>query len=742
MVSQMSRDTVADLIAELTLEEKVSLVHGATDEEGTATGFVPGVERLDVPPIRLADGPLGVRTDEPATAFPASIALASTFDPELARAFGEALGREANARDQDGMLAPGLNLIRVPHCGRNFEYYSEDPVLSGETAAAVVSGIQSEDVVATPKHYVANNQETARATVSVEADERVLRELYLPAFRDAVDAGAGSVMSSYNRVGGTYMSEHYHLLTEVLKEEWGFDGYVVSDWFGTESVVGTASNGLDLQMPGISAAELFASMGMGDDETDGEGPGGEGGERPSGEGGDEFNPEEMDAEMDPGDSDFADGMPDPTTGGLYAEDLAEAVEAGEVPESRLDDMVARVLGAFADVGHFEDDDREGAIDTPEHRELARTIATSGTVLLENDGVLPLSDDADVALVGPNVDEAIVGGGGSSETTPFVESSPIEGVEGRAGGEVTVARGVDRVEDISLFDDFGPDADEDDDELDVSIDDAVAAAEAADVAVVFVRDQATEAADRDDLRLPGDQDELVEAVAAANDETVVVLNTSGPVELPWREDVVAVLASWYPGQSHGDAAAAVLYGDEDPGGRLPVTFAPEGEYPANTEERFPGVDGEVHYDEGLLVGYRHFDATDAETTYPFGHGESYAEFAYGEVTAVDDATVDTGSDVEIAVEVENVGDRRGREVVQAYVDSPSAPDDLDRPPREFAGSAAVEVGPGESATVTVTLDERAFGRWTADEGWTTEAGEHVVEVGRSSGDLRSSVTIER
>jgi beta-glucosidase len=455
----------------------------------------------------------------------------------------------------------------------------------------------------------------------------------------------------------------------------------------------------------------------------------------------------MDGDFDPGESDFADGMPDPRTGGLYSEDLAEAVESGEVPESRLDDMVARVLGAFADVGHFEDDDREGAIDTPEHRELAREIATSGTVLLENDGALPLSDDTDVALVGPNVDETVLGGGGSSETTPFVESTPVEGVEGRAGGEVTVARGIERVEDVSLFDQFGPDeGDEDADGPDVSIDDAVAAAADADVAVVFVRDQATEATDRETLRLPGDQDELVEAVAAAADETVVVLNTSGPVELPWREDVAAVLASWYPGQSHGDAAAAVLYGDDDPGGRLPVTFAPEDEYPATTEERFPGVDGDVHYDEGLLVGYRHFDATDAEATYPFGHGESYAEFVYGDVTAVDDAagdvTVGDESEVAVEVEVENVGDRRGREVVQAYVDSPVAPDDLDRPPREFAGSATVEVGPGESATVTVALDERAFGRWTTEEGWTVDAGEHVVEVGRSSGDLRSSVTLDR
>jgi beta-glucosidase len=717
----MSRTDISHLLEELTLAEKVSLVHGATDEEGTATGFIPGVERLDIPPVRLSDGPLGVRTDEPATAFPASIALASSFDPQLAREFGEALGREANARDQDVMLAPGLNLVRVPHCGRNFEYYSEDPVLSGSMAAAVVSGIQSRDVVATPKHYAANNQETSRASVSAEVDERVLRELYLPAFRDAVDAGAGSVMSSYNRVNGTYTSEHTHLLTEVLKEEWGFEGYVVSDWFGTESVVGTANGGLDLQMPGITAEELFASMSM--DEGD------EAGEAAEGTDADE----EM-AEMDPGDFAFADGMPDPTTGGLYAEDLADAVESGEVPESRLDDMVARVLGALDDVGHFDETDREGAVDTPEHRDLAQTIATRGTVLLDNDGTLPLEDDADVALLGPNVDESILGGGGSSETTPFVETSPVEGIEARTAGDVTVERGVERIEDVSLFDAFAPDDGADDEGPSPVIEDAVAAAEDADVAVVFVRDQATEAADRETLRLPGEQDELVEAVAAANENTVVVLNTSGPVELPWREDVAAVLASWYPGQAHGDAAASVLYGDADPGGRLPVTFAPEGEYPANTERRFPGVDGAVHYEEGLLVGYRGFDATDADPTYPFGHGHSYAEFSYGDVTAVDDATVE--------MTVENVGDRAGREVVQAYVESPEAPDDLDRPPQEFAGAATVDLGPGESETVTLALDERALGRWTAEEGWTTDPGAYAVEVGRSSRDLRSSVTIER
>ncbi|WP_135363619.1 beta-glucosidase family protein [Halosimplex halophilum] len=731
----MTPDTVDRLLAELRLAEKVQLTHGATDTEGTATGFIPGVERLDIPPVRFSDGPLGVRTDDPATAFPASTALASTFDPELAREFGRALGREALARDQDVLLGPGLNLVRVPHCGRNFEYYSEDPVVTGRFAAGVVDGIESTGVVATPKHFVANNQETARASVSAEVDERVLREIYLPGFRDAVDAGAGAVMSSYNRVNGTYMSEHEELLTDVLKEEWGFDGVVMSDWFGTESVVGTANGGLDLQMPGISAEELFESMGA---------PGGEGDGADRGDGGDAdrngAGPDGEGAPADPTEGfDYADGMPDPTTGGLYREELADAVEAGEVPESRLDDMVRRLLTQLHSHGLLDGSrdgaDPGGAVDTPEHRELAERVAVRGTVLLDNDGVLPLADDADVAVVGPNVDEAILGGGGSSEVTPVTETSPVEGIEARAEGSVSVARGHPRVEDISLFDAFEPDdGDEGEAGPDPSVDDAVAAAAEADVALVFVRDQATEAADRETLALPGEQDELIEAVAAENPRTVVVANTSGPFEAPWREDVAAVVAGWYPGQAHGSAAAAVLYGDSDPGGRLPVTFAPAEAYPAADERRYPGVDGEAHYDEGLLVGYRHFDATDAEPTYPFGHGHSYATFEYRDAEAVDDATVE--------LTVENTGDRRGREVVQTYVDSPAAPDDLDRPPRELGGFAPLALDAGESRRVTLDLDERAFGRYDAGEGWTVDPGEYLISLGRSSRDLRLDVTVER
>jgi len=701
-------DRIADLVESLTRAEKLALVHGAPDPDGTATGYLPGVDRVGVPELKLADGPLGVRTPgQAATAFPASIALAATFDDELARRQGAAIGREANARGQDVLLGPGLNLIRVPHCGRNFEYFSEDPVLTGAFAGAVVEGLQSEDVVATPKHFVANNQETKRTRVSADVSERALRECYLPGFRAAVDAGAGAMMTAYNRVNGTHVSDHHRLLTEILKDEWEFEGFVMSDWFGTETTVGAANAGLDLEMPGITSEEMMESFDMPDLEL---------------------------SDIDFGN---ADALPTPETAGtrMFAEPLDEAIDAGDVPEARLDDMVARILGQMERFGVLDDERNEGEIDTPEHRKIAEAVATRGTVLLENDGVLPLDDDADVAVVGPAANVAMLGGGGSSEMTAFDETPTVDGIRERSRGTVTYAQGVPEIEIPSFFDDiFGDDEEDGDGEPgDVAIDDAVEAARTADVAVVVVQDATTEAEDRDDLRLPGDQDDLVEAVAAANDRTVVVVQSSGPVELPWRDDVAAVVESWYPGQADGDAVASVLYGDADAGGRLPVTFAPESAYPATEPHQYPGVDDEVRYDEGVFVGYRHFDDTDAEPTYPFGHGLSYAEFDYRDVEMVDDETV--------RVTVENTSARDGREVVQAYVRPPRVAD-VDRPLREFAGHTAVEIPAGESVTVDVTLDDLAFRRYDESDGWTVDPGAYGVEVGRSSRDVRAETGISR
>ncbi|MFC6757531.1 MULTISPECIES: beta-glucosidase [Haloarcula] len=688
---------IDSLVAELTRTEKLALVCGAEDPEGTATGYLPGVPRLDVPPLRLVDGPLGIRAEgERSTAFPATLAAAATFDPDLAREQGAAMAREARAHDQDALLAPGVNVLRVPHCGRNFEYLSEDPVLASDLGRALVAGIESEDVLATVKHFVANNQETGRTTVSADVDERTLRELYLPPFRAAVEAGVSSVMTAYNRVNGTHMSDHERLVGDVLKDEWGFAGYVVSDWYGLESTVGAANAGLDVEMPGV----------------------------PSG-------PDDPDEEFE-----WPDGIPDGSRAGLFGDPLAAAIDDGSVPADRLDDKVRRVLGQMARIGLLDGRDRPGELDSERHRDLARDIAARGTVLLENDGVLPLADDADVALVGPHVHDAKLGGGGSSETTPFHSVSPVDGLTDRAGGTVTSARGIPEIENVSLFDllpfvDSGHETDDDGPKEDPSLDAAVAAAEDADVAIVCVRDATTEARDRDSLALPGRQDELIKAVATANDRTVVVLRTGGPVETPWRDDVAAVIEQWYPGQADGAALADVLYGDRDPSGRLPVTFAPEGSYPTSDERRFPGVDDVAHYDEGVFVGYRHFDASDDESTYPFGHGHSYTTFEYGAATAVSDATVE--------VTVENVGDTAGHEVVQAYV-RPPAVDGIDRPEREFAGAQPVALDAGESRTVTLALDELAFSRY--DDGWTVDSGRYTVEVGRSVVDVRSTADIDR
>ncbi|GGL22943.1 glycosyl hydrolase [Halarchaeum grantii] len=702
----MSERSVRDLVDELTLEETVALTHGASDPSDRATGYVRGIERLDVPPLRMVDGPLGVRVPgEEATAFPAPLALAATFDTDLAETHGAALGRETNGMDADALLGPGTNLIRVPQNGRNFEYFSEDPVHSAAFAAAVTRGIESEDVVATPKHYVANSQERYRASVSADVSERALRELYLPSFRAAVDAGAGSVMTAYNGVNGTRMSDHARLLRNVLKGEWGFEGYVVSDWFGTEDAAAAANGGLDVEMPGVPMGEMLP----GDADA-------------------EDGPVEMPEEL-------ARGMPDAASCERFAEVLAERVRDGTVPDARLDDMAERVLRQLADIGRLDGSRTEGAVDTPEHRRLARRVAERATVLLKNDGVLPLADDAAVALVGPNVDAAVLGGGGSSETTPVVQSTPADAVTSRADGPVSVAYGLPPVEAVSMFD-LLEGADEetaDASTRDPEMADALAAAAEADVAVVCVRDTATEAMDRESLRLPGRQDDLVEAVADATDRTVVVVNSSGPVELPWRDDVDAVVENWYPGQAHGDALAAVLYGDADPSGRLPVTFAPESAYPTSGDERrYPGEDGVVHYDEGVFVGYRHLDREGVEPTYPFGHGESYADYEYVDADLADGT---------VHVTVENASECDGREVVQLYVEPPED-GEVERPPRELAGFASVEVPAGERVEASVDLAEHAFDVYDEGAGWTTPPGEYALVVGRSSRDARLELAATR
>ncbi|MCU4971437.1 glycoside hydrolase family 3 C-terminal domain-containing protein [Halobacteria archaeon AArc-m2/3/4] len=730
-----STNDVADIVDEMTLEEKIDFVHGSYDPAELATGYVAGIDRLNLPSLSLVDGPMGIRA-VPSTAFPASIALAATWDPDLAREFGEAIGEEARGADQDALLAPGFNVIRVPQCGRAFEYYSEDPYLNSRLAVGTVDGVQSAGVMATAKHYLANNQEADRHHVSAEIDERTLREIYLPAFEAAVtEADVSSVMASYNRINGTYAPQHRRLLTEVLKDEWGFEGFVVSDWWATHDGVAAAEAGLDLDMPGMPVydwqchgstfLDLVAAL---PDEA--------------------WFPKKDFAQFVSRPWQPANPNPNVLEDSPFDEPLREAIDDGRLEESILDEKIRRILREMARFGVLDGDQPEGALDTPDHHDLARRIAERGTVLLQNDDALPLDGTERIALVGPNADEPKVGGGGSSEVDPTRATSPLEAIRDRLepDGSVSFERGLESVGDASMHDSFLPDVHLPGGE-DPRIEDAMRAARDTDVAVVVVRDLATEGADRG-LELPGAQNELITAVAAVAERTVVVLNTAGMVEMPWREDVDAILESWYPGQEDGNALASVLFGDADPSGRLPVTIGERAEdYPASSVEQYPGVDLEADYSEGVFVGYRHFDEEGIEPVFPFGHGVSYTDFEYGGLSVEIETDGDDNGDTEpgpmatAEITVENTGGRSGRDVVQAYLSVTDS--SVPRPPRELAAFEPVELEAGQSTTVSLDLDRRAFAYYDEDEAdWIVEDREFDVLVGRSSRDIRERASLER
>jgi beta-glucosidase len=780
--------TIGELLAALTLEQKVALLAGV-DSWHTASFEAP-----PVPAIRMSDGPAGVRGTSwrgPASAsFPCGSALGATWDPALLAEIGRALGREARSKSAHVLLAPTLNLHRTPIGGRNFECYSEDPILTAALATAYIEGLQGEGVAACVKHFVGNDTEFERMTISSEIDERTLRELYLVPFEAAVTrAGVRAVMTAYNRLNGTFCGEHPWLITEVLRGEWGFDGVVMSDWFGTHSAVASLRAGLDLEMPGP-----------------------------------------------------------PRERGVH---LQRAIDAGEVDEHELGAPVARLLALADWTGAAATGSDETTAADPATDELIRRAAARATVLLKNDGdVLPLARVADrVALIGPYARFGRPQGGGSARVRPNHGRGPLDALAGRgfdvtfeAGGSIArylpTARGdfTVRFDDPSgataetsvsrlawfwdrapaegiAFRGFGAriagaivpdttgewelavravgpatvsldgevvvaveadhrggaffgmgspevrgrveleaerryvltvdypagDADEQVRGLVVGaravppgdhIERAVAVAADADVAIVVVGtddDWETEGEDRTALALPADQDRLVAAVAAANPRTVVVLNTGSPVTMPWLDDVPAVLQLWFPGQQIGDALVDVLTGDAEPGGRLPVT------YPRRLEDtpafaNHPGRDGRTVYAEGLFIGHRWYEREEIEPLFPFGYGLGYTTFEL--TSAAVTGRIDSGVTVEVALR--NTGSRAGGEVVQVYVEPP--PGDPARPLRHLAGFARADLPAGEEGTVTVTLERRAFASWL-DGGWVVPPGDHTIHVGTSSRDLR-------
>lgn len=807
-----SEARIEALLDAMTLEEQVALLAG-----GDVWTTAP-IERLGIPAIKVSDGPNGARGGGAlvggvkAASFPVGIALAATWNTALVAQIGAALAEEAHSKGARVLLAPTVNMHRSPLNGRNFECYSEDPFLSAQLAVAYITGLQRNGVSATVKHFVGNESEFERMTISSEIGERALREIYLPPFEAAVkDAGTWAIMSSYNKINDTYVSERPDLLIDLLKREWGFDGVVMSDWFATHSTAEALNGGMDLEMPG------------------------------------------------------------PTK--YRGDKLVAAVRAGDVSADAVHDSARRVLRLIARVGAFDDPTipEEQALDRPEHRALIRRAGAEGIVLLRNDGALPLDASGlkKIAIIGPNAKTAQIMGGGSAQVNAHYRVSPFEGIAAQVGtdaelgyeigctnyrllpllradlaieyfnspdlsgaviareqrieGEIMwfgeVAPGLNRdifsarvtarftpeasgehqlslvsaglsrlfVDDRLIVDNwsdwrpsdnyFGAGSAEAIGTLDLqtgetytlvieyamqadnafgvkglrvgvtrplgddAIERAVELAAASDVALLFVGlngEWDSEGADRPHMGLAGRQDELIARVAATNPQTIVVLQTGGPISMPWLDDVAGVLEAWYPGQECGNAIADVLFGAINPSGKLPQTF------PARLEDNpaygnYPGEHGRVQYAEGIFIGYRHYEQQQIAPLFPFGFGLSYTSFAYDNLQ-LSTNSISPDERLTVTVDVSNSGQRAGQEIVQLYVRDEHA--GVARPPKELKGFAKVELAPGEIKTVTLELDRRSLAYWDdTQHAWIAEAGTFAVLLGSSSQDIRAQTTFE-
>jgi beta-glucosidase len=677
-LDEMLTLTPEEVVARLTLEEKASLT------SGSSFWFTQAVPRAGIPEVMLTDGPHGVRKQReggdhlgladsvPATCFPPAVALGSTFDPDLLERVGEALGEEAAAEDVGVLLGPGINIKRSPLCGRNFEYLSEDPVVSGVLGASLVRGLQSQGVGASLKHFAANNQESDRMRVSADVDERPLREIYLRGFQRVVaEAKPWTLMCSYNKVNGTYASQNRWLLTDVLRGEWGFGGLVMSDWGAVDDRVAGVAAGLDLEMPSSEG------------RTDAE--------------------------------------------------VVAAVRDGRLDEKQLDVVVARVVDlvqkALRRDGHRAEDVEIGSprgYDAGAHHALAREVAARSVVLLENDGILPLTPSTHVAVIGAFATQPRYQGAGSSLINPTRLDTALDGLREHADqGTLTYAAGF-----------LLGDADAATTTAEMLVNEAVTAASTSDVAVLFLglpAELESEGYDRDDIELPADQLALLEAVAAANPRVVVVLSNGGVVRLGDVADrAAAVVEAWLLGQAGGTAVADVLYGAVNPSGRLAETIPHRlQDSPAFLD--FPGEHGHVRYGEGIFVGYRWYDARDLGVAYPFGHGLSYTTFGYADLSVAADA-----EGLAVTVTVTNTGEREGREVVQVYTGL--AASEVARPPRELKAFASVALAAGESRQVELRVPRADLACWDLrTSSWVVEGGSYAVEVGASSRDLRLATT---
>lgn len=691
-------DTRASLIIrQMTLDEKIQLVHGdgwgvlrkgapvAPNHNGGA-GFVPGIPRLGLPDINLADSAVGVRMaareSRYATLLPSVLGMSASWDPDAAFLFGSVIGRELRAQGYNMSIGGGVDLIREPRNGRNFEYSSEDPILAGTMVGELAMGVQSNRIMGDIKHYVLNDQETGRNTLNAVLDPRALRETDLLAFQIAINmAHPAGVMCSYNRINGDYACENDYILNQVLKRDWDFRGFVLSDWGGTHSTVKAALAGLDMDQAG-------------DDN-------------------------------------------------FFSEPLKQAVLSGAVPESRLDDMVHRIVRSMFATGVIDHPPMPRSVVDPfRGRDDAQHIEEESAVLLQNTGnILPLSAQSirSIAIIGGHADVGVLSGGGSAQVDApggnainpsqgesvwgkpvYFPSSPLRSVREQAAPATTIT-------------------------YDPGTTPAAAAksAASAQIAIVFVTQWMSEGSDRPTLSLPDNQDALVSAVAAANPNTIVVLENGGPVSMPWAPRVKAILESWYPGIGGGQAIANILFGRVNPSGKLPVTFAASDDdlpHPhitgltvrttnngadaraaRNQPQDFP-VDYNV---EGMAVGYRWFQFKDKQPQFPFGFGLSYTQFAYSSLKIDAQAT-------SASLTIRNTGSRAGDEIAQVYVTLPAA---AGEPFRKLAGWKRIHLNAGATANIEVDLDPQFLATYSpTNNTWNRPAGEFLFEAGGSSANL--------
>lgn len=690
MTQDEQRDNLADQqpagslrVSGLSLEERAQLLAG---ESHWKTYAAPSA---GIPSLFLSDGPHGLRKQEgaqdcmgiaesrPATCFPTASALACSFDPELVERVGAAIGEEARRQGVDVVLGPGVNIKRHPLCGRNFEYFSEDPVVSGELGAAMVRGIQSRGVGACLKHFAANSQEHARMVSDSVVDERTLRELYLAPFEHVVrHARPWSVMTAYNKLNGVYCSEHEWLLREALRGEWGFDGAVVSDWGAMSSSVASVRAGLDLCMPGPRRD--------------------------------------------------------------HARALVEAVRSGELEEGCVNEAASHIERLARRVKACQAEGSIGGAPTfsltdeefyRAHAELAREAAAQSAVLLKNDGVLPLNPDAKVAVIGAFARMPRYQGSGSSRINPKIIDNIWYRLEQR-GVAAEFADG---------YDPTTGDADEN------QLLEAETLAARSDVAVVVAGlpgRYESEGFDRKLMVMPRGMRELIDRICAANPHTVVFQQGGAPMEMPWCDNPAAILLMYLSGCQGGGAAVDVLVGDVNPSGKLAETWPVDLAQTA-LGTTYPDMDNEVLYREGPFVGYRYYDAVDVEPAFPFGHGESYTEFAYEElgVKARVDAPAEGPLEVEVSFTLRNIGSRTGAEVAQVYIAPTSGVVPPPCPVQWLAGFAKIELEPGEERRVVLRLDETAFRKWDASlHRWRVYPGGYEIRVASSSRDVRLTASI--